>query len=215
MLGPRQRNNGGKGRGGDHMRRTSALSICVIALLVAGAVPASASEVVILKTKKGGVAQSGAPARLLIFVDSEVEAGCAEVTGSLAVNGKKKDKATFSAGLVPNGCGESLGGELTGLVGAVEPTTRGLVLKAPEVKFNAGGCFYHLPRRMNGEFGPLVTTEVGIGEENLSLHLIRPAPKGCVPAPTVFIRFSLYDPQDNETFEAEFAQSGKARRPPS
>jgi hypothetical protein len=204
------------------MRRTGALSICIVAMLAAGAVPASASQVVILKTKKGGVAQPGAPARLSVFVSSEVEAGCAEVTGSLAVNGKPKDKATFSTGLAqgPACEREQLGGELTGVVSAVEPTIRGgLVLKAPQVKFRAGECFYRLPPKLSGEYdpgelGPRVSTTAtnATGETTLlSLHLIRPAPKGCVPAPSAEISFGLIEPHANEVFEAEFAQRGRAR----
>jgi hypothetical protein len=207
--------------GWEQMRRTSALSICVVALLVAGAVPASASQVVILKTKTGGVAQPGAPARLWIFVNSEVGAGCAEVTGSLAVNGKKKDKATFSAELVPNGCGESLGGKLTGPVSAVEPTTGQLVLKAPQATFRLGECFYRLPRTLSGEydsgqFGPQVsttaTTPTPAESTFLPLHRIPPSPNSCPQGPSAEIMFALSEPNANEIFEAEFVRLGKPRR---
>jgi hypothetical protein len=202
-------------------RTTSALNLCVVVLLAAGAVPASASHVVILKTKKNGVAQAGAPARLWVFINSEVGAGCAEATGSLAANGRKNDKATFSTELAPIACGPgepTPGEELTGVAGAVEPKTSLLVLKASQVKFRSGECFYRLPRTLGGEynegqFGPVVSTTATSPSPAettfLPLHRIPPSPKSCVQGPSAEIMFALSEPNAKETFEAEFASLGK------
>jgi hypothetical protein len=186
------------------MRRLGALVLGVTALLVAGAVPASASKVVILETKAGGVAQPGAPARLVFDLEAELGTPCwGEISGSIAVNGKAKDSVTFP-GEVSGGCAESNTDTLSGGVSAFEPTLKSLILRSSITYGGAPPCLYQFPPKANVEEVDTPPTVI--------LRRISGPNKECPRTDYTYVEnLRLIDPQNGEQYEEELAQVRRAR----
>lgn len=199
------------------MRRGSALGICVITLLIAGAVSASASTVLNLKTKAGGIAQPGAPARIFLSINPEIGEYCyAEVTGSIAVNGKPKDKVTFPGELAGR-CAEvgEKEGAIAGTVSVLEDTVRGLKLRS-NIKYGGDPpCLYQFPPKLGVPFAGEVFTDRFEEVPGLTLRRISGPPKTCPHGDFAYVEFRLMDPQNGETYEDEEVHVGRARQPAS
>jgi hypothetical protein len=199
------------------MRRSSALGICVITLVIAGAVPASASTILNLKTKAGGIAQPGAPARIFLSINPEIGEYCyAEVTGSIAVNGKPKDKVTFPGELAGRFCARGdKEGAIAGTVSVLEDTVRGLKLRS-NIKYGGDPpCLYQFPPKLGVPFAGEVFTDRFEEVPGLTLRRISGPPKTCPHGDFAYVEFRLMDPQNGETYEDEEVHVGRARQPAS
>jgi hypothetical protein len=183
------------------MRRSSVLGICAIAVLVTGAVPASAKTTIVLETKQGGITQAGAPVLLGLEVRADIGPFCyAKVTGSIAVNGKTKDKVTFPAVEFTKECSEQ--GETAAFAGhasTLEISKSGVKLTANlKDTVSPGPCLYSFPSRISFSeafFAPLS------GEKEVPVRRVEGSRSACFQG-FGYMSFILSDPQNGEYFEA-------------
>jgi hypothetical protein len=181
------------------VRRSSVLGVYLVAVLIVGAVPASAKSVIVLKTTQGGVAPAGAPVRLSLSVRADIGPFCyQDVIGSIAVNGKPRDKVTFPSVEFARECTE--GGEtaaFAGQVSALEISKSGSRLTASlKDTVTPGPCLYTFPARVAFVEGP------PIGQKEVSVRRVG-GPKNECPQGFGFMSFELTDPQSGEYFYAE------------
>jgi hypothetical protein len=136
-------------------RRGLRTSICLVALLVVGAISASAASatVVVLKTKNGGPVSVGTPVTLSLEIGAE-ELGFAcgqEAAGTVTVNGKPKDKVALPSGELHGSC-SSEGIKLkwsTALTGIELTGTGKIILRgkaSAKIIENTNTCTYEIKK---------------------------------------------------------------------
>jgi hypothetical protein len=184
-----------------------------MALVVVGAVPASASTVLNLRTEHGGVAPLGAPARIFLSIEPEVGEYCtAHITGSIAVNGKPKDKMTFP-GELAGACGEigEREGAITGTVSVLEDTLRTELVLRSNIKYTGDPpCVYQLPSHLEAPFAGEVFTDRFHEVPGVNLRRVS-GPRLQCPSDFAYVEFFLSDPQSREIYEDEAVHVGRSR----
>jgi hypothetical protein len=136
-------------------RRGLLAVVCLVALLAAGATPAggASGNGLVLKTKNGGPVSAGAPITLAIEVGPEGEGfSCGqELGGTVAVNGKPKDKVTFPSGELHGSCtSETTKFKWSAALATIELSSKGkIILRAratAKLIEPTGSCTYEVKK---------------------------------------------------------------------